>query len=117
MLTVTYNPYLHCGNHLFIYNVGRLLAKKLNLAFHADEMNDFPHLETDVAGEVIDGDTHLIEGADPIASWPDVEHLRGKRIEIRMGFVNSRYVLPDRQQIKSWMPRSNFDGVTEDDVL
>lgn len=117
MLKLTYNDGCRLGNRLYMYAAGRLLASKLGLAMRSDPLDGFPCTNEDVPGQVIDGPSQKVNGADPIPSWPDVEHLRGRSLEIEHGFVNSRYFMQDRDLIKSWLSGPPLMSADPDDVL
>jgi len=102
MIKVTYPEGCRLGNHLYLYVAGRLIAERLGLAFQANPIEGFPRTRDVVVGESILGPETVLEGADPIPSWPDVEHLRGKSLRIKSGFVHSRYFVADRDKIRDW---------------
>jgi len=117
MIKLTYNDGCRLGNRLYMYAAGRLLAKKLGLALYSDSLEGFPKTNEPVDGEFIEGPVEKVNGADPIPSWPDVECLKGRRIEIEHGFINSRYFMGDRDLIKSWLSGPPLMRVEPDDVL
>ena len=117
MLKLTYNDGCRLGNRLYMYAAGRLLADNLGLAMKSEPLDGFPCTKDEISGQVIDGPVQKVNGADPIPSWPDVEHLRGKSLEIEHGFVNSRYFMHDRDLIKSWLSGPPLMEADPEDVL
>ena len=103
MIQLTYNEGCRLGNRLYMYAAGRLLAQELGLAMSPAPLDGFPRTGETVEGKLVEGPVENVSGADPIPSWPNVDHLRNKRIEIEHGFVNSRYFMRDRYLIKSWL--------------
>jgi hypothetical protein len=111
VIKLTYNDGCRLGNRLYMYAAGRLLAKKLGMAICSAPLEGFPI--TGVYSGPNDGlnskewsewskEFMKVNGADPIPTWPDVNHLNGQDIEIEHGFVNSRYFVNDRDLIREW---------------
>ena len=115
MIKVAYSCRL--GNQLYQYAAGRLLARRLGLRLDAEAIPGFPRTRDIVFGEVVGGPPHVLGEADPIPSWPDVEALRGKRLEITQGFVNSRYFVNDRDAIRNWLAGKATMQPDPEDVL
>lgn len=117
MVKVSYNPGCRLGNHLFLYAAGRLLSQRLGLSLQAQPLSGFTGSTDVVPGETILNPIEVIDTADPIPTWPNVEHLTGKGIVIKSGFVNSRYFMYDRDIIKTWLALKPSMSVDADDVL
>jgi hypothetical protein len=116
MIRISYNTGCRLGNHLYIYAAGRLLARRLGLALHANPIPGFPRTNDVIKGKVIPN-LETLSSADPIPSWPDLTGLEGKGFELTHGFVNSRYFIEDRERIKSWLALTPTIEVDPDDVL
>jgi hypothetical protein len=121
VIKLTYNDGCRLGNRLYMYAAGRLMAQKLGVALQSEPLEGFPRTRDVLEGVSIGVagayPATKVNGADPIPSWPEVEHLRGKSIEIEHGFVNSRYFVNDRDLIRSWFWSKPLMEVDPDDVL
>jgi hypothetical protein len=122
MIKLIYNPGCRLGNRLYMYAAGRLLARKLGIALQSDPLEGFPRTRDVIIGRK-DATIHIdLNGADPIPTWPKTgltwdecqEHVG---IEIKHGFVNSRYFINDRDLIKTWFGGEPLMQVDPDDVL
>ena len=114
VVKITYSP-CRFGNHLFQHIAGRLLAERLNAELSAKPTAELPGTNTVLSKDL--SSFHVLEGVDPIPSWPDIESLRGKNLEIKNGFYNSKYFIQDREHIKTWISPAPTMQVDPDDVL
>lgn len=117
MVTVSYNHGCRLGNHLFQYAAARLLAERLGLAMKAAPLGGFPETCRAITGRIISGNPLVLEGADPIPAWPDINGLRNKALDVHMGFVNSKYFVNDRARIKEWLSPPQPIEVDPNDLL
>lgn len=117
MIKVSYNHGCRLGNHLFLYAAGRLLARRLELALEAEAIDGFSRTKDIINGKIIKEPIEILNSADPIPLWPEVNNLVDKKLEITQGFVNSRYFIKDRDIIKTWLATNHSMQVDEDDVL
>jgi|GEM_PF-4430426 len=117
MIEVLYNQGCHLGNHLYLYVAGRLLARRLGLTLKTDPIDGFSRTKDVINGQTIDGQVEILDSADPIPLWPEVDGLIGKKLRITQGFVNSRYFIKDRDIIKTWLATNQAMSVDEEDVL
>ena len=97
MIEVLYNQGCRLGNHLYLYVAGRLLARRLGLTLKTDPIDGFSRTKDVINGQTIDGQVEILDSADPIPLWPEVDGLIGKKLRITQGFVNSRYFIKDRE--------------------
>jgi hypothetical protein len=101
-----------------MYAAGRLLARKLGACIQSDPLDGFPRTRDVLSGDQVSvGQIHL-DGADPIPSWPDLTYVpKQVDVDIKHGFVNSRYFVNDRELIKTWFGSPPLMQAEPDDVL
>jgi hypothetical protein len=117
VIKLTYNSGCRLGNRLFMYAAGRLLARKLGIPLQSEPLDGFPRTRDVISGKSLTGLVHDISSADPIPEWPQVGRLIGEPLEVKHGFVNSRYFVDDRDTIKSWFRLESPIQPDPDDVL
>lgn len=122
MIRIIYNDGCRLGNRLYMYAAGRLLARKLGMTLQSEPLEGFSRTRDVLIGRK-DATIHVdLNGADPIPTWPKTgltwdECQEYVDIEIKHGFVNSRYFINDRELIKTWFGGEPLMQVDPDDVL